>query len=86
MAINMPIQGTAADIIKAAMVQIAGLLRVRGFRALLTTQVHDELIFDVPREELDLLQPLVKETMEQVMTLNVPLVVDAAVGENWGEL
>ncbi len=51
-----------------------------------TTQVHDELIFDVPREELDLLQPLVKETMEQVMTLNVPLVVDAAVGENWGEL
>ena len=86
MAINMPIQGTAADIIKAAMVQIAELLRVRGFRALLTTQVHDELIFDVPREELDLLQPLVKETMEQVMTLNVPLVVDAAVGENWGEL
>ena len=86
MAINVPIQGTAADIIKAAMVQIAELLRVRGFRALLTTQVHDELIFDVPREEIDLLQPLVKETMEQVMTLNVPLVVDAAVGENWGEL
>ena len=47
---------------------------------------QDALIFDVPREELDLLQPLVKETMEQVMTLNVPLVVDAAVGENWGEL
>lgn len=86
MAINMPIQGTAADIIKAAMVQIAGMLRDRGFRALLTTQVHDELIFDVPCEELEALQPLVKETMERVMVLSVPLVVDVATGDNWGAL
>ena len=86
MAVNMPIQGTAADIIKAAMVQIADLLRTHGFRALLTTQVHDELIFDVPRDEIERLAPLVKETMERVMTLRVPLVVDLAVGEHWGAL
>jgi DNA polymerase I superfamily len=53
---------------------------------LLTTQVHDELIFDVPCEELEALHPLVKETMERVMVLSVPLVVDVATGDNWGAL
>ena len=86
MAINMPIQGTAADIIKAAMVKIYTLLQERGCQSLLTTQVHDELIFDVRRNELGMLRSLVRTAMETVIELRVPLLVDLAVGQNWGEL
>ena len=86
MAINMPIQGTAADIIKAAMVKIYTLLQERGCQSLLTTQVHDELIFDVRRNELEMLRSLVRTAMETVIELRVPLLVDLAVGQNWGEL
>ncbi len=86
MAINMPIQGTAADIIKAAMVKIYALLEERQCHSILTTQVHDELIFDVPKDEVEMLKALVQTTMESVVELRVPLVVDVAVGENWGEL
>ena len=86
MAINMPIQGTAADIIKAAMVKIYTLLQEHSCQSLLTTQVHDELIFDVRRNELEMLRPLVRTAMETVIELRVPLLVDLAVGQNWGEL
>ena len=86
MAINMPIQGTAADIIKAAMIKIHTLLKEKHCKSLLTTQVHDELIFDVHPDELEMLRPLVQKTMENVITLRIPLVVDIAVGENWGVL
>lgn len=85
-AINMPIQGTAADLIKLAMLRIAKQLRTEKFKTLLTTQVHDELIFDVPNDELTSVQKLVRATMESVYTLRVPLVVDVAVGDNWGQL
>ncbi len=85
-AINAPIQGTAADIIKRAMVLIGQRLRREGFRSLLTTQVHDELIFDVAPGEMDRLLPLVRECMEGAIALRVPLVVDTAVGANWGDL
>ena len=86
MAINMPIQGTAADIIKAAMIKIHTLLKEKHCKSLLTTQLHDELIFDVHPDELEMLRPLVQKTMENVITLRIPLVVDIAVGENWGVL
>ena len=83
MAINMPIQGTAADIIKIAMIRLAARLRDEGFRARLLLQVHDELLLEVPREELERLAPVVRETMEAALPLDVPLTVDVKVGDDW---
>ncbi len=83
MAINMPIQGTAADIIKIAMIRLAERLRTGGFRARLLLQVHDELLLEVPRDEVDRLAPVVRETMETAMPLDVPLTVDIKVGDDW---
>lgn len=86
MAINAPIQGTAADIIKVAMVRVARRLREEGFRSQMILQVHDELCFTVPGDERERLVAMVKEEMEQVLpTLSVPLVADVGVGENWLE-
>ena len=83
MAINMPIQGTAADIVKIAMIRLADRLASGGFRARLLLQVHDELLLEVPRGELDRLVPLVRETMEGALPLDVPLTVDIKVGDDW---
>ena len=83
MAINMPIQGTAADIMKIAMIRVAGRLRAEGFRARLLLQVHDELLLEVPRDEVDRLVPAVRETMEGALTLDVPLTVDVKIGDDW---
>ena len=83
MAINMPIQGTAADIMKIAMIRVGARLRVEGFRARLLLQVHDELLLEVPRDEVDRLVPAVRETMEGALTLDVPLTVDVKVGDDW---
>lgn len=83
-AINAPIQGSAADIIKLAMVNIQRQLR-NGFKTTLILQVHDELIFDVCRDELERIEKLVRYEMEQVMNLEVPLVVDIGTGSNWLE-
>ena len=86
MAINAPIQGTAADIIKVAMVRVARRLREEGFRSQMILQVHDELCFTVPGDERERLVAMVKEEMEQVLpSLSVPLVADVGVGENWLE-
>ena len=86
MAINAPIQGTAADIIKVAMVQVARRLREEGFRSQMILQVHDELCFTVPAEEQEQLMAMVKEEMEQVLpSLSVPLIADVGVGKNWLE-
>lgn len=85
-AVNTPIQGTAADIIKLAMVKIHARLRERKLKTLMILQVHDELIFDVPSEEVCTLAPLVKAEMEAVMPLNVPLTVDLKIGHNWYEV
>lgn len=82
-AINMPIQGTAADIIKMAMVRIDRELRARGLKAAMTLQIHDELLFDVPDEELDTVTALVRGAMEGVTQLSVPLEVSVGVGDNW---
>ncbi|MCB9182328.1 MAG: DNA polymerase I [Flavobacteriales bacterium] len=84
-AINAPMQGTAADIIKVAMVNIHRDLRSRGMRSKLLLQVHDELVFDARNDEMDALKAMVKERMEGAMALAVPLVVDMGVGKNWLE-
>ncbi len=84
-AINAPMQGTAADIIKVAMVNIHRDLRLKGMRSKLLLQVHDELVFDARNDELDALKAMVKERMEGAMALAVPLVVDMGVGKNWLE-
>jgi DNA polymerase-1 len=83
MAINMPIQGTAADIQKIAMIRVAGRLAAEGSRARLLLSVHDELLFEVPRDEVEPLAALVRETMEGALPLSVPLIVDVKVGDDW---
>ena len=83
MAINMPIQGTAADIQKIAMIRVADRLAADGFRAQLLLSVHDELLLEVPRDEVDRLIPILRETMEGALPLDVPLTVDVKVGTDW---
>ena len=84
-AINAPIQGSAADIIKKAMIDVDQGMQAAGFKSKLLLQVHDELVFDARKEELDDLKALVKEKMEGVMEIGVPLVTDMGIGENWLE-
>jgi DNA polymerase-1 len=84
-AINSPIQGSAADIIKIAMVRIQESLEREGLESHMILQVHDELNFDVVPGEQERLQELVKEHMETAVNLNVPLVVDMGQGNNWLE-
>jgi DNA polymerase-1 len=83
MAINMPIQGTAADIVKIAMIRLDQALREGGFRARLLLSVHDELLLEAPRDEVDRLVPVLRETMEGALPLSVALTVDAKVGDSW---
>ena len=85
-AINAPVQGTAADIIKIAMVRLPEALRIAGLKTQMLLQVHDELIFEVPDEEIEKAMKVVKEVMEQALVLSVPLVTEARLGSNWGEL
>ena len=82
-AVNTPLQGTAADLIKLAMIRIDALLRERKLAAKMLLQVHDELLFESPPDELDPLRQMVKQEMESVHKLNVPLVVDVGIGSNW---
>jgi DNA polymerase-1 len=84
-AINTPIQGSAADLIKLAMINIDSALRDKKLKSAMLLSVHDELVFEVPPEELDTVTPLVKEIMEHIWDLKVPLKVNVAVGENWAE-
>ena len=86
MAINMPIQGTAADIIKRAMVNLQDQMDIFGMRSLMIVQVHDELIFEVPKDELEQMESLIQELMPAAMDLAVPLEVDLKKGYNWGEM
>ena len=85
MAVNTPIQGTAADIIKLAMINISKRLKKEDLKSLMILQVHDELVFEVPEGELEIMKKLVCEEMEGVMELKVPLKVDIGVGKNWSE-
>jgi DNA polymerase-1 len=86
MAVNMPIQGTAADIIKIAMVRLHKAIREHGFRSRMILQVHDELIFEVPEDELAMMKPLVQDLMENALPMSVHLKVDLKEGHNWGEV
>src|ERR1035437_6550867 len=85
-AVNTPLQGTAADLIKIAMIRIDDDLREREFRSRMLLQVHDELVFEVPEDEVDTVRRLVSERMENVHALKVPLKVDVGVGPNWRDL
>jgi DNA polymerase-1 len=85
-ALNTPLQGTAADLIKLAMIVIARQLAEQKFQARMILQVHDELLFEAPHDEMDRLRPLVRKAMEQVHKLAVPLVVDLKAGPNWRDM
>ena len=84
-AVNTPIQGTAADIIKIAMINIASMLNKKNLGTKMLLQVHDELVLEAPQEELNIATKLVKDEMEGVYPLNIPLKVDIKWGKNWGE-
>ena len=84
-AVNAPIQGSAADIIKVAMVRISKALKESGLKARMIMQVHDELVFDVHKDELESLKPIVKKCMEEAVKISVPLVVDMSSGSDWLE-
>jgi DNA polymerase-1 len=86
MAINMPVQGTSADIIKVAMINLDREIGKHQFKTKMLLQVHDELVFEVPEEELELMCRLVPEIMATAIELSVPLKVDIKVGNNWGEM
>ncbi|MBP6643706.1 MAG: DNA polymerase I, partial [Flavobacteriales bacterium] len=84
-AINAPMQGSAADIIKVAMVDIHSRMRSQGLKSRLLLQVHDELVLDAHNDEAEALKAMVKERMESAYALDVPLVVDISLGKNWLE-
>jgi DNA polymerase-1 len=85
-AVNTPLQGTAADLIKIAMIRIDAILRDRKMKSRMTLQVHDELVFEVPEAEIEAMRTLVRHEMENVHPLTVPLQVDLGVGHNWRDL
>ncbi|NNL15467.1 MAG: hypothetical protein HKO81_02350, partial [Flavobacteriaceae bacterium] len=84
-AVNAPIQGSAADIIKIAMIRIHDKLRSGNYKTKMLLQVNDVLVFDVYKPELDMIQPVIKQEMENAIELKVPLVVDLDTGDNWLE-
>jgi len=84
-AINAPIQGSAADIIKVAMINLSRTMKEKGFKSRMIMQVHDELVFDALRDELDTLKPLIVQEMEHAIELTVPLSVEVDLGDNWLE-
>jgi len=86
MAINTPIQGTAADMIKLAMIKIHSVFQKEQFKSKMIMQVHDELVFDVHNSELDILIPIIKKNMQEAIPeLKVPILVEAGTGQNWLE-
>jgi DNA polymerase I len=85
-AVNTPLQGTAADLIKLAMIRIDEEIRMRGLKSRMTLQVHDELVFEVPESEVEAMKPLVREHMEKAYSLAVPLLVEIGVGPNWRDM
>jgi DNA polymerase I len=85
-AVNTPLQGTAADLIKLAMIGIDDEIRKRGLRSRMTLQVHDELVFEVPESEVEAMKPMVRQHMENAHSLEVPLLVEMGVGLNWRDM
>jgi DNA polymerase-1 len=85
-ALNTPLQGTAADLIKMAMIRLHAQLAAEGLRAKMILQVHDELLFEAPHDEIDRLREMVRSAMENVHPLDVPLIADIKVGANWRDM
>ena len=83
MALNTPIQGTSADIIKKAMIEVFDAFKKENLKSKMILQVHDELVFDCKKEELDKVIRIVTDIMENTYKLNVPLKVDVNYGDNW---
>lgn len=86
MAINTPIQGTAADLIKMAMIKIYEMIKNKTEEIRLLLQVHDELIFEIRQDKIDFYAPKIKKIMEEVIKLKVPIIAEYSQGDNWGEL
>jgi DNA polymerase-1 len=86
MAINAPVQGTSADIIKVAMINMHREMKKRNLKSKMPLQIHDELLFEVPQEETEEMKSLVAEIMPEAMKLCVPLKIDIKLGKNWGEM
>ena len=84
-AMNAPIQGTAADLIKIAMIRIDRMMKEKGVSSRMILQVHDELIFNVPENETEIMQQIIEEGMSKAMELKVPLSVECATGHTWYE-
>jgi len=84
--VNSPLQGTAADLIKVAMISIDKKLTERNLKTRMVLQVHDELLFEVPEDEKKVVEKLVREEMEGAAKLSIPLAVDVAFGSNWKDL
>src|SRR5690606_10768992 len=85
-AMNTPIQGSAADIIKQAMIDMNSRLEKEGLASRMLLQVHDELIFETPAHEIEILEKIVPEVMESAITLDVPLKVDSSHGKSWYDM
>jgi DNA polymerase-1 len=85
-AVNTPLQGTAADLIKLAMIRIDAEIRERKLRSRMTLQVHDELVFEIPEKEIDEMKLLVRDQMQNAHPLEVPLLVELGVGQNWRDM
>ena len=86
MAINAPVQGTSADIIKVAMINLYREMKKRSFKSKMLLQIHDELLFEVPQEETEDMKSLVAKIMPEAIKLGVPLKIDVKIGKNWGEM
>jgi DNA polymerase-1 len=86
MAINAPVQGTSADVIKVAMINLHREMEKRNLKSKMLLQIHDELLFEVPEEELQEMKSLAAELMAWAVELCVPLKVDIKVGQNWAEM
>ncbi|MDD5288684.1 MAG: DNA polymerase I, partial [Dehalococcoidales bacterium] len=86
MAINMPVQGTSADIIKKAMINLYQEMSLRKLKSKMLLQVHDELVFEVPENEMEMMRSLVPDMMVNAIKLSIPLKVDTKIGKNWGEM
>jgi DNA polymerase-1 len=85
-AVNTPLQGTAADIIKKAMLEVDRALKEAGLTGCMLLQLHDELLLEVPRQELRATARVVRRSMEGVVNLKIPLIVDLSAGNNWGDM
>ncbi len=85
-AINTPLQGTAADLIKLAMLRIDTAMQTRNLKSVMTLQVHDELLFDVPPSEAEEMTELVKTEMESAATFSIPIVAEVGLGQNWRDI